>query len=112
MTSKIVVGRIEGNNFKLMCIFFGELVQNCEHAECQIVSTIRSLNETKLFKDNKSLPGGEEQRQQKIVSIANMVEEEGLHDPVYKVEEQEPASLGYQVEEPDASKSELYRWRV
>ena len=33
----------------IMCLFFGNLVQECDHAECQIVQTIKSLNQQSLF---------------------------------------------------------------
>jgi hypothetical protein len=41
-----------------MCIFFGELLPDCDHAECQIVSTIKSLNEKNLFNQ----PSGKRRR--------------------------------------------------
>ena len=33
-----------------MCLFFGSMSEECQHAECQIVSTIRGLNQTSIFK--------------------------------------------------------------
>jgi hypothetical protein len=33
-----------------MCLFFGVMSEECQHAECQIVSTIRSLNQSNIFK--------------------------------------------------------------
>ena len=32
-----------------MCLFFGDKTKECSHAECQIVTAIRSLNSETLF---------------------------------------------------------------
>lgn len=80
-----------------MCLFFGNLVQECDHAECQIVQTIKSLNQQSLFSQVLAHHTNIEQgamRTEVIPSISNLIEEQ--QEACFKVEEQDPPSMEYQ----------------
>jgi len=82
-----------------MCLFFGQLVENCDHVECQIVHTIKALNEQSLFTQviSHHVQQGlaENVRPDHLPSISNFIEEQ-KDIPVFKVEEQEAPSMDYQ----------------
>ena len=70
-----------------MCLFFGAMSEECQHAECQIVSTIRGLNQSNIFKQvatqhtTHQLPPPES-----MLSISHP--EDHPSQPSFKVEEE------------------------
>jgi hypothetical protein len=81
-----------------MCLFFGNLVQDCDHAECQIVQTIKSLNQQSLFSQvlthHANIEREGAMRTEAIPSISNLIEEQ-REEACYKIEEMEPSSMEY-----------------
>jgi hypothetical protein len=71
-----------------MCLFFGNLVPECEHVECQIVQTIKNLNEQSLFRQVAL-----QANSQHPPSIAELIDEPHAAQP--KLEERDPPSLDH-----------------
>jgi hypothetical protein len=93
-----------------MCLFFGNLVQECDHAECQIVQTIKSLNQQSLFSQVVSQHVEREaaMRTEAIPSISNLIEEQ-QQEAYFKVEEQDPPSMEYQCPGMPTNQEECYK---
>ena len=74
-----------------MCLFFGNLVQECSHAECQIVATIRSLNQENIVTNVSSQPQDARQYPHPV-SLSQLVEEQPF-DQGFKAEDKDLPSI-------------------
>jgi hypothetical protein len=87
------------------------LVQDCDHAECQIVYTIKSLNEQSLFTQVLSRHNMLERegirQDNNPPSISNFIDEQQA-EPTFKVEERDPPSVDYRCDSQNAG-DDYYR---
>ena len=93
-----------------MCLFFGN-IEECNHAECQIVSTIRALNQNTILAQNISSSVIKGQNQ---ISLSQLVEDSSVSLAI-KEEQREEArgdEGNWEVNMPDKVNEEWYRFRI